>query len=118
MKKLLLFFALLGTLGCEATTCVEYSPKSDEVIKIEQVSNEPQRYFVIPAVVNEQRITAVYLRAVSDKGTELFVPIVYELNGDFAKAQLWMTENFINARIEAKYGEEECGPRIYKDVGI
>jgi len=118
MKNILLFLTLFVSLGCEATTCIKYNPTSTEVIKIEQEPNESQRYFVMPTVVNGQPISAVYLRAVSNKRTELFVPIVFEINGNYAKAQLWMKENFINARIEAKYGEEDCDPRLYKDVGI
>ncbi len=122
MKKLIPLILFFCCLDSQATTCIPYSPELGEEISIIKSDNSPQLYFKAPLSAGGSNLQTMYLRAFhldnNKNGTQMFLPIAFEIEDDYAKAQLWLMPEFVKVRIEAKYGVKQCGPRLYKDVHI
>jgi hypothetical protein len=122
MKTLIPLIFLFFCFNSEATTCIAYNPKPGEEISVIKSETSPQLYFKAPLIAGGSDLQVMYLRAFhlgkEKNGTQMFLPIAFESERDSAKAQLWLMPEFVKVRIEAKYGTEQCGPRLYLDVHI
>lgn len=116
MRFSILIFTLILATNSNAAECTAYDPEVGEEISIAASTHSPDLYFSTPEIVGGEKLTAMYIRGFRydelDLSSHLLMPITFEIKDGVAEASIWMRPGLFKARVEAKYGDEVCGPRI------